>query len=51
MFMKSGQSIPYATIKLDEFEFMPGTDITYLGQVTNKPLDSVPRSGKTQVLI
>ncbi|KAI8889827.1 periplasmic binding protein-like I [Backusella circina FSU 941] len=44
MFMKSGQSIPYATIKLDEFELMPGIDITYLGQVTNKPLDTVPRT-------
>jgi hypothetical protein len=44
--MLNGSSVPYATVKLNEFEFIPNTKIIYLGHTTQKPLDMIPRYGK-----
>lgn len=44
--MLNGTSVPYATVKLNEFEFIPDTEIIYLGHTTQKPMDMVPRYGK-----
>jgi hypothetical protein len=43
--MLNGASVPYATVKLNKFEFMPNTEIIYLGHTTHKPLDMIPRKG------
>lgn len=47
LYMLNGSSVPYATVKLNEFEFIPDTEIIYLGHTTQKPMDMIPRYGKT----
>lgn len=44
--MLNGSSVPYATVKLNEFEFIRDTKIIYLGHTTQKPMDMIPRYGK-----
>lgn len=43
--MKNGIAIPYALVKLDEFEFNPNVTIEYLGGATERPSDMVLRHG------
>ncbi|KAI8341547.1 periplasmic binding protein-like I [Blakeslea trispora] len=44
LYMMNGTSIPYATVKLNEFEFLPNTSIFYLGHTTEKPSQMLERS-------
>jgi hypothetical protein len=43
--MLNGTSVPYATVKLNKFEFIPDAEVIYLGHTTKKPLDMIPRKG------
>lgn len=43
--MKNGIAIPYALVKLNEFEFNPNVTIEYLGGTTKKPADTIIRHG------
>lgn len=45
--MQNGSAVPYATVKLNEFQFIENTTILYLGSSTVKPADMVSRSGNT----
>jgi hypothetical protein len=49
--MKNGSSVPYATVKLEQFEFLPNVNVTYLGQSSIKPRDMVERYGKVYTFI
>jgi hypothetical protein len=44
--MQNGSSVPYATVKLNEFQFIENTTILYLGSSRIKPADMVARYGK-----
>ena len=43
--MLNGTSVPYATVKLNVFEFVPNTSVIYLGHTTDKPSQMLERSG------
>lgn len=43
--MKNGSSVPYATVKLNEFQFIHNDSILYLGSSTVKPAEKVARYG------
>ncbi|GAN01001.1 hypothetical protein MAM1_0004c00430 [Mucor ambiguus] len=43
LYMLNGSSVPYATVKLNKFEFISDTEIMYLGHTTQKPMDMIPR--------
>lgn len=43
--MQKGVSVPYASVKVGEFEFYPNTTIVYLGPSTVKPTAMIAQHG------
>ncbi|KAI8336060.1 periplasmic binding protein-like I [Choanephora cucurbitarum] len=50
LYMLNGTSVPYATVKLNVFEFIPNTSVIYLGHTTDKPSQMLERSALNPTL-